>query len=49
VAEVVDVVRPALVDVSTGVERAPGIKDPARIDAFVAAARGAVESAALDS
>jgi len=28
------------VDVSSGVETAPGVKDPARIAAFVAAARG---------
>ncbi len=34
-------VRPALVDVSSGVEAAPGRKDPGRMSAFVAAAREA--------
>ena len=29
------------VDVSSGVERSPGVKDPARITAFIQAARGA--------
>ena len=41
VARAVRTVRPALVDVSSGVERAPGRKDPARMAAFVRAARGA--------
>ncbi len=34
-------VRPAMVDVSSGVESAPGVKDPRRIRAFVAEVRAA--------
>jgi len=47
VAEAVTLVRPAMVDVSSGVEASPGVKDPKRVAAFVTAARSAVESAAL--
>ena len=48
VTDAVHAVRPAMVDVSTGVESAPGIKDPELVASFVTAARDAVESAALE-
>jgi phosphoribosylanthranilate isomerase len=41
VAEALALTRASGVDVSSGVERAPGVKDPARIREFVHAARGA--------
>jgi len=40
-AEAVRIARPTAVDVSSGVERAPGEKDPAKIRTFVLAARDA--------
>ena len=43
VGEVIARVRPAAVDVSSGVEREPGIKDPAKIEAFIAAVAEADE------
>lgn len=36
----IDLLRPDVVDVSSGVESAPGIKDPERLQAFVHAVRG---------
>ena len=41
VARALSFARPALVDASSGVEDAPGVKSPSKIAAFVAAARGA--------
>lgn len=42
VAEAIRATRPDGVDVASGVERRPGAKDPAKVAAFIAAARGAL-------
>jgi len=39
VAEAASILRPAIVDVSSGVESSPGVKDPDAVRAFVAAVR----------
>ncbi|MEP6733455.1 MAG: phosphoribosylanthranilate isomerase [bacterium] len=45
VAEAIDYVSPMVVDVSSGVESAPGIKDQRLVRAFIAAARATGEEA----
>lgn len=44
VAQAIRISGASAVDVSSGVEQSPGVKEPALIRAFIAAARGAAES-----
>jgi phosphoribosylanthranilate isomerase len=46
IAEAISVVRPFAVDVASGVESEPGIKDPALLEALFEAVRGAVPTGA---
>lgn len=48
VAAAIGAVGPYGIDVSSGVEAAPGVKDPGRLRAFFAAAAGAVRAAPTD-
>jgi len=41
VAQAIRMLRPAVVDVSSGVEASPGLKDHEKVDAFMTAVRGA--------
>jgi phosphoribosylanthranilate isomerase len=41
VAEAIRLTRSKAVDVSSGVESGPGVKDPGKIEAFIKAARAA--------
>jgi phosphoribosylanthranilate isomerase len=42
VADAIELVEPWAVDVASGVEAAPGVKDPAKLAAFISATRGAL-------
>jgi phosphoribosylanthranilate isomerase len=46
VTDAIAAVRPFAVDVASGVESAPGRKDPGRVEAFIAAVAGAAEEPA---
>jgi phosphoribosylanthranilate isomerase len=43
VGDAIRLLSPVVVDVSSGVENAPGVKDPVRVQLFVQAVRDAAE------
>lgn len=45
VARGIEATRPFAVDVASGTEASPGVKDPAKVEAFAAAVRGAIAEA----
>jgi phosphoribosylanthranilate isomerase len=49
VAEAIETVRPFAVDVASGVEREPGIKDPDKLKAFAAAVRSTADEPEPDA
>jgi phosphoribosylanthranilate isomerase len=49
VRDALRIVRPSAIDVSSGVERAPGVKDPDRLRALFVALRAAAERAGAES
>jgi phosphoribosylanthranilate isomerase len=49
VADAIGLVRPFGIDVSSGIESTPGVKDPVKMRAFVETARGAFETIGEDA
>jgi phosphoribosylanthranilate isomerase len=49
VGQAIGVVRPFAVDVASGVESSPGVKDPAKLEAFAEAVRAAAQDSAVNA